>query len=223
MVAIFVVMTVMAFVLLDLIVQNIGRSRKAPARNNAVAELDQDLIMPLGYFFHPGHTWAQIEETGAIKIGLDDFAQKILGSIDKIVLPELGEKVREGQPLFSIKQGNRTAPFISPVNGRIWAANTALKPESMKKDPYESGWIVKIEPDSPGDDLGKLEIGTEAVGWMKREIKRFIEFYWGRMPAPPMLGQTAQDGGLPVGGILENADDVTWNCFINEFLHVSHA
>jgi len=130
----------------------------------------------------------------------------------------VGKEARQGQPLFSIKQGGRNATFISPVNGTIRATNAAVTQDSAKKNPYRSGWVVKVESDSLANDLSKLKIGKDAVRWMKSEIMRFLDFSWNRMPAPAMVGQTAQDGGFPVEGILENMDDGTWNSFVHQFL-----
>ncbi len=219
MVAIFVVMTIIVFILIDLMVQTVVRRKKATVQAGTQAHSDaMDLRMPLGYFFHPGHTWARIEETGEVEVGIDDFAQKLIGNIDNIELPEVGKVVREGDPLFSIRQGRRSATFVSPVNGKISSPNSSLYPSLMKNEPYGRGWIVKIEPDSLADDLSKLEIGTQAAQWMKKEIRNFLEFAWARMPAPAIVGQTVQDGGFPVEGILENMDDEAWNNFGNQFL-----
>ncbi|MBW2148427.1 MAG: hypothetical protein JRI22_15545 [Deltaproteobacteria bacterium] len=221
MVAIFVVMTIMAFVAIDLMIQTLERRKKASLQPETIHHHTAgiyNLILPLVYFFHPGHTWAQVEKTGMVRVGLDSFAQKLIGNIDTIELPEVGKEVKQGQPLFSIRQGRRSAAFVSPVNGKIASTNNHLEPNLIKKEPYSSGWIAEVEPDSLSDDLSRLKIGKDAVLWMKKEIKKFLDFSWARVPAPAIVGQTAQDGGFPVEGILETMDDETWDHFETQFL-----
>lgn len=171
----------------------------------------REFNVPAGVFIAPTHTWANIEMNGSIRIGLDDFAQKILGPLDDIELPEIGQKVEKGQPLFSIRKGTRTITIPSPVSGKISSVNSELayRPELLKMKPYELGWMCCIEPANLAGDLRSLRIGADAVSWYQDEIDKFSEMLkkLGEKPA-----ETASHDGN--GKI----DDETWEAFSKSFL-----
>src|SRR3972149_359736 len=75
--------------------------------------------IPGGVFISEGHCWANINDEGAVKIGIDDFAKKLIGKIEAIEFPNPGMIVKKGQPLFTVKQGTRTVTFKSPVSGKV--------------------------------------------------------------------------------------------------------
>jgi CheY-like chemotaxis protein len=130
--------------------------------------------IPAGIFISPAHVWVRIEMTGEVRAGLDDFARKTIGSIDRIVPPRAGRIIKRGETLFSIKQGSRTMDFPSPVSGRVSALNEDLEihPEHVEVNPYEIGWVCRIEVDNLSTDLESMRIGTEALSWYRQEIDR---------------------------------------------------
>ncbi|HSR18680.1 MAG TPA: response regulator, partial [Ignavibacteriaceae bacterium] len=67
-----------------------------------------EFVIPGGVFISPGHCWISMEQDGNVKIGIDDFAKKLIGKIDAIEFPNLGMNIKKGQPLFTIKQGRKT-------------------------------------------------------------------------------------------------------------------
>lgn len=73
---------------------------------------DSDFIIPGGVFISEGHCWANLEEDGSVKVGMDDFAKKLIGKIDSVELPNLGMEAKVGQPLFIVKQGSVRSPSI---------------------------------------------------------------------------------------------------------------
>ncbi|MCA9742125.1 MAG: response regulator [Deferribacteres bacterium] len=135
----------------------------------------REFNVPAGVFIAPTHTWANIEMNGSIRIGLDDFAQKILGQVDEIELPQKGEAVSKGGPLFTIRKGSRRITIPSPVSGKVTSLNEDLvsRPELLKMKPYELGWMCCIEPSNLADDLKNLRIGAEALNWYQQEIEKY--------------------------------------------------
>ena len=89
------------------------------------------------------HCWVGIDQDGNVKIGIDDFAKKIIGKIDDIEFPNLGMNVEKGQPLFSFKQGRRMITFGSPISGNVTKVNTELLEEidTLDYSTYEQNWI----------------------------------------------------------------------------------
>ena len=228
MAAIFMVFLFLMFLVTDIIVRKIQAARAmAPAKVLAENDLKipfglkvADLALPGGLFFHQGHTWAGIDVSGKIKIGLDDFAQNVLGRIDKIKLHKVGDTISQGETVFTIEQGKRKAEFNAPVDGVISAINKEVftNPELLKNNPYEKGWIYSIKPSNLAQNIKSLSVAEEAKNWLKKEVIRFKEFISEQFVEDKVLGTTMADGGMPVEGIMEYMDDFSWMKMQEEFL-----
>jgi glycine cleavage system H lipoate-binding protein len=172
--------------------------------------------VPAGLFISPEHTWLGIEITGTARIGIDDFAQKIIGHIEELVLPKKGKQMKKGEPLFTIKQNSRSLTFPSPLSGEVTSVNTELLDhvDLLKIKPYEVGWICCIEPSNLSKELQGLRIGAEAVAWYQEEIDKFRD----------MVNQVGEQkkkngNGKMENGHLEKMDDRAWEAFSKSFLH----
>lgn len=226
MVAVFVILTIMAFLVADTLIRRIEARRQLqpepvrPAGYPIPAYTFEGLSVPDGLFVDRGHTWVELDSSGRAHVGMDDFAQRVMGRLDEVELPEVGQEVRRGQKLFAIRQGERTAVFASPLDGVVYSTNKdmARHPEAIKADPYEQGWICSLRPKNLAKDLKRLFIAEETRDWLRQEIHRFQEFIASRPLEPTALGHVLQDGGQPTGGVLELMDDETWNLFTQEFL-----
>src|SRR5574338_147507 len=53
-------------------------------------------------FYHPAHLWARVEDQGNVRVGLDDFAQRIIGRAYAVSLPHEGLKMEKGQHCWSV-------------------------------------------------------------------------------------------------------------------------
>ena len=133
--------------------------------------------VPAGFFIAPNHAWLSIELNGAVQIGLDDFARKIIGRIDEVLMPKVKTQIKKGDPLFTIRQGNRKVTLASPVTGRISSVNVELLDSTslLAKKPYEYGWICRMEALNLSSELPDLKIGADALSWYQKEIDRFME------------------------------------------------
>ena len=135
----------------------------------------REFNIPGGVFISPGHTWLTIEHNGQIRVGIDDFSQKIIDSIDSIEPPQHGQKVRKGETLFTIIQGARRFSFVSPVSGTVDAVNSKLidQIELIKKLPYRIGWVCSMTARNLIPELQDLKIGEDAVEWYQSEIDKY--------------------------------------------------
>jgi glycine cleavage system H lipoate-binding protein len=226
MVAILIILTIVGFVLADILIQR-SKARKAAVLAQAQTQLPraprfvfENLELPAGIFLGAGHTWLSLGPTGQVQVGMDDFAQRVIGRIDAVELPPVGEKIWRGQRLFTIKQGSRVAEFGSPVDGVVSTVNQALvqNPETMKTSPFQGGWACVLNPLNLAKDLKHLTIAEEAKDWLDREVQRFLAFVVGRPSQHLALGHVLQDGGEPASGLLEMMDDESWGQFIQRFL-----
>ncbi|MFZ2224796.1 MAG: hypothetical protein WAV26_08945 [Candidatus Deferrimicrobium sp.] len=212
MVALLFLLTILGCVAVDVI---LNRRKKAAAEARAAVREPSALFpsqtaqeLPGGLFVHSGHTWAKLDATGAVQVGLDGFAQGILGRVDRFELPPDGATLRQGEPAFAALQGGKRIEFVSPVDGVVCAVNERINadPAAARKEPYEKGWAFMIRPSNLSRNLAKLRIGAEAAAWMEREARSFTEFLFLHRAAPAEVGATLPDGGIHAGGIMESMD-----------------
>ncbi|MDZ7290233.1 MAG: response regulator [candidate division KSB1 bacterium] len=179
---------------------------------------EHEFVLPGGVFISEGHVWANVTVTGLVRVGMDDFARKMIGRIDAIEFPVKGSQVQKGERLFAIRQGERMATFKSPITGKIHSVNTELAQNLgwLEKQLYEKGWICSIKPDQLASELEHLRIGEKAAAWYRQEIKRVRELLAtasgdGRPAEVPEIGQLVE-------GQLQEMDEQTWKKFAELFL-----
>jgi glycine cleavage system H protein len=99
------------------------------------------------------HEWIRLED-GTGVVGITDFAQKQLGDVVYVDLPEVGTTVEAGQPFGTIESVKAVSELFSPVSGEIVEVNTSLrdKPEAVNQQPHET-WMVKIRMSGTPADL----------------------------------------------------------------------
>ncbi len=102
------------------------------------------------------HIWVQLAEKQA-KVGLTEFAQKELGDIVFIELPQVGDVLQRGDSFGSIESVKTVTELIAPISGKVVEVNKALleKPDHINGDPYILGWMISIEC-SDQSQLGEL-------------------------------------------------------------------
>lgn len=230
MVAILVVFTIVLFVAADLIVQWVRARQAAPVPVSPAGAADllapslqpERFGLPGGLFFHRGHTWVNLLFSGQVKVGVDDFIQKLIGRVDAITLPPVGVQVKQGQPFAAIRQGERTAMLPAPVDGTVCAVNGELarNPGLIRRDPYTRGWLVALRPTNLTANLSRLGVGAAALAWLEGELARLQEFLHVALTLQrdKLVGVTAADGGLVVEGLLEHLDNDAWAEFQSKFL-----
>lgn len=110
------------------------------------------------------HEWVRVEgNTGTI--GITDFAQKELGDIVYVDINTVGETVAKDEVFGTVEAVKTVSDLFMPVGGKVLEVNSSLNdaPESVNKDPYTSGWMVKIE----FSDAGQLNELMDAETYKK--------------------------------------------------------
>jgi glycine cleavage system H protein len=99
------------------------------------------------------HVWARLDEDNRITIGISDYAQEELGDISGITLPEEGDEVIKDESFGSIESQEELTDLFSPLSGEIIEINQELldSPEIINEDPYQDGWILRIDISSTTD------------------------------------------------------------------------
>ncbi len=181
------------------------------------SEADQgskgEFSIPSGALISTGHCWASLTEEGTARIGLDDFARKLLGRIDTIDFPNIGMNVKAGQPLFNVNQGPRRAQFHAPLSGKVVKINEDLRKDCsmLEQKPYGQNWICIIEGSNLHAELPQLKIGKSAVTFFQEEIDRFRAF------VQKASGREVSDSESLFIGAIENLDDDNWEAAAKEF------
>ena len=152
-------------------------------------------------FYHPGHVWARVEDEGRVRVGLDDFGQRIVGRVYAVALPGPGAEAQEGAACWGVcHQAGETA-LLSPVPGIIRQINPKLveQPSMINRDPYGDGWAFIVEPASLDYSLKALYYGDSATRWLESSLDSLrleVEALAGA--SSPDIGATLPDGGLAV-------------------------
>src|SRR5216110_2310477 len=96
------------------------------------------------------HEYVHVEG-GVGTIGITDYAQKELGDVVFVELPQVGAELEQGDELGSIESVKAVSELFSPVSGEVVEVNEALmeKPELVNTDPYGDAWMVKIRLKDP--------------------------------------------------------------------------
>jgi glycine cleavage system H protein len=103
------------------------------------------------------HEW--VRRAGAeARVGITEYAQKQLGDVVYLELPEVGRQLRKGDVFGTIESVKAVSELYAPVSGVITAVNSTLaeRPETVNSDPHGS-WMIAIRPDESGGDSELLD------------------------------------------------------------------
>jgi glycine cleavage system H protein len=163
--------------------------------------------------YHPGHTWALNESPEMVRVGMDDFATKLVGKIDRLELPQRGRWIRQGQKIWTIFRDGKSVDMVSPIEGTITDINEAVlqNTDLARKDPYGEGWLVSVQAPDSKTNFRNLLGGALARWWTEESAMRLQH----RLPLA--LGALAQDGGIAVDDLTAQMPDQEWAVVTKEF------
>lgn len=178
--------------------------------------------VPDGIFYHQGHTWVRADGdslTSTARVGMDDFAQKMVGKVGLVNVPSIGDKIRQGEKIWSLSADNKSVDMLSPVSGEVVGVNPAfmtnlknltVSSEALN-DPFGEGWILQIKPENFNRESKHLLSGPLAKTWMEGVVENL------RMKMSPEMGAVYQDGGVPISGMARSIDRKGWDKLAREF------
>jgi glycine cleavage system H lipoate-binding protein len=222
-----VLLVVLSFAALLLIDHFYSRKRLAeqpeleampPAREVLMpARLQPSLVngfqVPENLRYHPGHTWALNESPTLVRVGLDDFAARLAGKIERITLPQRGQWIRQGQKLWTLHRDGSAVDMVSPIEGSVAEINPAVaqNPGLAARDPYGEGWVVTVQSPDAKTNFRNLLGGALARWWTEESANRLQR----HMPAA--LGALAQDGGVAMRDLTAHMPEQEWSKLAREF------
>ena len=172
-----------------------------------------DVQVPQEYAFHPGHTWVHNEGHQNARVGVDAFASDLFGEIDAVEVTELNRWFRQGQRLCTLKHGQDTVDLLSPVEGVVISLNHEVlkNPSLITSDPYRNGWVCVVKAPELSTNTKNLLQGSIVSAWMENSLVRVRGIMQQLNPA------LAQDGGLPIKGMLFQVDSGLRHQLTKEF------
>lgn len=131
------------------------------------------MSVPKDYRYTETHEWVRVEEDNVVAVGITDYAQEKLGDIVSVELPRVGDEVERGEAIGMIDSQKASSEVIAPVSGVVLEVNDLLNddPGVINSDPYEEGWIARIEIEDMEqvDDLLGSDDYEELVGRLEEE------------------------------------------------------
>ncbi len=99
------------------------------------------------------HEWVKIDG-GVAKVGITDYAQKALGDVVYLELPEVGRTLKKGEVFGTIESVKAVSELYSPVDGEVTEVHSALvqHPEEVNKAPHDS-WMITVKVTGGQDGL----------------------------------------------------------------------
>jgi glycine cleavage system H lipoate-binding protein len=173
--------------------------------------------VPTTTYLHRGHTWAALENTGRVRVGLDDFSQKVLGPADDIQLPDRGQELHHDAVGLTLTRRGKKAGVLAPLDGIIEAVNPKVRqrPGLTHDDPYGEGWLLMVTPTNLKRDLENMLFGRRNVAWIENECIKLL----GMLESA--VGVTLPSGGTIIDDVCGHYPELGWEQLVQEFLHTA--
>ena len=219
MVAVLVLATFTCFVIVDYFLQT-----RRPQTAKAVPSLPEyeeasfpmnivgGFKLPASLSYHAGHAWAAKESRNVVRLGLDDFAVRLLGKIDQLDLPARGRWLRQGEKGWTLARGDHRFEMMSPMEGEVVDVNPEVlkDPSIIHKDPYGLGWLVAVNSPAADSNLKNLLRGRLAQRWMEESVATL------HTQLSPSTGVHLQDGGHAISDVLSVLPEDRWERLVRE-------
>ena len=165
------------------------------------------------YYLHGGHAWALPESSGQVRVGLDDFSQKILGPADELKLPDIGKVYYQNHVFMAQIRQRHKAPFLAPVDGTIESVNPKVrqKPQLIHDDPYGEGWLFLVNPTNLQPNKENLLFGEANAIWIDQESHRLLDLM------ESAIGVTLPDGGAIIDDVYGHYPELGWRPLVQDF------
>jgi len=170
--------------------------------------------VPAHLAYHPGHGWAMKESAQVVRIGLDDFAARLVGQIDQVDLPARGRWLRQGERGWTVGRGSHRFEMLSPIEGEVVDVNPEVlrDPTVTHRDPYGEGWLLAVKAPAVDGNLKNLLHGRVAQRWMEESVATLHEHL------DPAAEGRLQDGGHAIGDVLALIPEFQWEKVASELL-----
>ena len=115
-------------------------------------------MYPPEYRYTKDHEWILVTGDRG-RVGITDYAQKQLGDVVFLELPEIGRTLKAGEQFGTVESVKAVSELFSPVTGEVVDVNKALveKPEAINKDPHGEAWMIELRLGEPSAVAGLMD------------------------------------------------------------------
>ncbi len=145
--------------------------------------------------YHRGHTWVRLEEDGTATVGLDDFGSRLLARPEKVILPEVGARLRINDTAWQLGTTGSLIRILSPLAGEV-----------IETGGPKLGWYLRLKPAGAGFETQHLLRGAEVRPWLLKELERLQVGL-----AVEGVGASLADGGEVVDDVPKAYPDADWD------------
>ena len=109
-------------------------------------------MYPQEFRYSKDHEWIRVEGDRG-RVGITDYAQKQLGDVVFLELPEPGRALKAGEQFGTVESVKAVSELYSPIGGEVVEVNAALvsKPETINKDPHGQAWMIVLKITDPAE------------------------------------------------------------------------
>src|SRR3970040_233004 len=135
MTVILVLLTLLAFIVLDALLtrqkasQPAARPQPRPLPGVLQPSYVEGFLVPEALHYHPGHSWLLRERKHVVRVGADEFAAALAGQMAKVELPKPGQWLRQGQKAWTFYRNGEKAEMVSPIEGEVLEVNPEVLAE----------------------------------------------------------------------------------------------
>jgi glycine cleavage system H lipoate-binding protein len=177
------------------------------------------VTVPADSYVSKGHTWAELQGNGLIKVGVDEFILKSVGRFIVTSIVKPGTLLKKGDPVMQAKLGDKSFSLRSPVDGTVSFINDELIGKAIA-DPYGEDWGVMVTPVNFEKNAASLKANERVVDWMKSEFVRLKNYLTENASHPQLAGVTMLDGGKMIEGAVAHLNKESVKKFEDEFLSI---
>ena len=109
-------------------------------------------MYPADLKYTKDHEWIRVSGGSEAHVGITDYAQKQLGDVVFVELPEVGRKVKQGEVFGTIESVKAVSELFSPMSGEVVEVNNSLAdhPEKVNTDPHTT-WMIRMRIENPSE------------------------------------------------------------------------
>jgi glycine cleavage system H protein len=141
-----------------------------------------------------------------VRVGIDDFDQKLVGKPSRINVPAVGSILRQGEKGTELEIDGKNIDILSPVSGEVIEVNKKSLESTglVNKEPYEQGWLFKIRSENLSSNLNNLLHGSIARAWIQDTVDKLSNRITNN------YGVVMQDGGVISNGFIKELAPENW-------------
>lgn len=199
--------------------QGLIRERRSGAGQEPEYEIVSGYRIARGYHYYFGHTWVRVEDSGSVRVGVDEFATRVFGAPRALQLPPRGTSLKQGEVGWGLVRNGVRAGVRSPITGKVVALNpdTLEDPRLCHTDSYHRGWLLMLDPAYLKLELNALYYGGECRQWMEQEHAALME------TLGPRYESLLSTGSEPVADFYGSVQGLDWETLTERFLRTKAA